>query len=401
MKKIVLVIITICISVSLGYSQKAKVQTAWNFYKEPYNQYDKAKEAIDEAVTNEQTASMAKTWYYKGLIYAALHGSDKYKGLCDNCLFIAYEAFSKANQLEPKNEWFDEINSLRIPLIIKSIFDDGVKSYQAKDYKSALASFEKVMVMSPSDTAVVLNSAYSAERAGEKEKAIKYYEQLVSYKFDDTNIYLSLADIYKTNKQSDKALQTIRVGRKIFPDNLGLMLSEINILLSEGRSKDAIGAMDEAISKDQTNTSLYLALGSTYDNLAHPSDSTIKATIKPEQVAEYTSKAESTYKNGLKVDSNNFNLNYYLGAMYFNQAADMIGKANSLKSNADYEKAKVKFDLKFKDAEPYLEKALEANPNKTAEDKETYKSTLVSLKQLYIRTGENDKFKKVDDLLKK
>lgn len=400
MKKVVLVIITICLSVSSIYSQKAKVQTAWNFYKEPYNQYDKAKEAIDEAVANEQTATMAKTWYYKGLIYTELYGSEKYKSLCNNCLFVAYEAFSKAIQLDPQNEWIDDINSIRIPFIIKAIFDEGVKSYQAKDYKSALNSFEKVMVMSPSDTAVVLNSAYSAERAGEKEKAIKYYEQLVSYKFDDTNIYLSLADIYKTNKQSEKALATIRAGRNISPGNLGLMLAEINILLAEGRSKDAVGAMDGAISKDPTNTSLYLALGSTYDNLAHPSDSTIKATIKPEQVAEYTSKAESTYKNGLQVEPNDFNLNYFLGAMYFNQAVDMIGKANSLKSNADYEKAKIKFDLKFKDSEPYLEKALETNPNKTPEDKETYKSTLVSLKQLYLRTGENDKFKKVDDLLK-
>lgn len=400
MKKVVLVIITICLSVSSIYSQKAKVQTAWNFYKEPYNQYDKAKEAIDEAVANEQTATMAKTWYYKGLIYTELYGSEKYKSLCNNCLFVAYEAFSKAIQLDPQNEWIDDINSIRIPFIIKAIFDEGVKSYQAKEYKSALNSFEKVMVMSPSDTAVVLNSAYSAERAGEKEKAIKYYEQLVSYKFDDTNIYLSLADIYKTNKQSEKALATIRAGRIISPGNLGLMLAEINILLAEGRSKDAVGAMDGAISKDPTNTSLYLALGSTYDNLAHPSDSTIKATIKPEQVAEYTSKAESTYKNGLQVEPNDFNLNYFLGAMYFNQAVDMIGKANSLKSNADYEKAKIKFDLKFKDSEPYLEKALETNPNKTPEDKETYKSTLVSLKQLYLRTGENDKFKKVDDLLK-
>lgn len=400
MKKVVLVIITICLSVSSIYSQKAKVQTAWNFYKEPYNQYDKAKEAIDEAVANEQTATMAKTWYYKGLIYTELYGSEKYKSLCNNCLFVAYEAFSKAIQLDPQNEWIDDINSIRIPFIIKAIFDEGVKSYQAKDYKSALNSFEKVMVMSPSDTAVVLNSAYSAERAGEKEKAIKFYEQLVSYKFDDTNIYLSLADIYKTNKQSEKALATIRAGRNISPGNLGLMLAEINILLAEGRSKDAVGAMDGAISKDPTNTSLYLALGSTYDNLAHPSDSTIKATIKPEQVAEYTSKAESTYKNGLQVEPNDFNLNYFLGAMYFNQAVDMIGKANSLKSNADYEKAKIKFDLKFKDSEPYLEKALETNPNKTPEDKETYKSTLVSLKQLYLRTGENDKFKKVDDLLK-
>ena len=53
MKQVIKTVITVCLSFSFGFSQKAKVQTAWNFYKDPYNQYDKAKEAIDEAVTNK------------------------------------------------------------------------------------------------------------------------------------------------------------------------------------------------------------------------------------------------------------------------------------------------------------------------------------------------------------
>jgi tetratricopeptide (TPR) repeat protein len=399
MKKIALLVITVCFTASLGYSQKAKVQTAWNFYKEPYQQYDKAKEAIDEALTNEQTSGMAKTWYYKGLIYAALYGSEKYKNLCDNCLWTAYEAFSKANQLDPKNEWVDDIN-FRISLIVRSVFDEGVKSYQAKDFKSALGSFEKVLIMSPADTAVILNSAYSAERAGDKQKAIQYYEQLIGYKYRDINIYLSLADIYKNQKENDKALATIRNGRAQYPDTLSLLLTEINILLAQGKSKDALGSMEAAIAKDPTNTSLYLAQGSTYDNLAHPSDEAARTALKPEQKTEYSEKAVTAYKNGLKVNPNDFNLNYYLGAMYFNEAAEMVSVANGLKSNADYEKAKVKFDAKFKESEPYLEKALETNPKSSAEDKDTYKSTLVSLKQLYLKTGETEKYKKVDDLSK-
>ena len=400
MKQVIITVITVCLSFSFGFSQKAKVQTAWNFYKDPYNQYDKAKEAIDEAVTNEQTSVMAKTWYYRGLIYAALHGSEKYKNLCDNCLWTAFESFTKANQLEPKNEWSDEINSLRIPLIVKSIFDEGVKNYQSKDYKGALTSFEKVLLMAPTDTAVLLNTAYSAERAGETDKAVKLYEQLISFKYQDVNVYSSLSEIYKSRKDMDKALATIQSGRKLFPDNLALLLSEINIFLAEGRSKDAVGSMDAAIAKDPTNTSLYLALGSTYDNMAHPSDAAAKIALKPEQVADYTSKAESAYKAGLQVNPNDFNLNYYLGAMYFNQAVVLIEDANKMKSNAEYEKAKLKFVDKFKQAEPYFEKAMEVNPNKTAEDKETYKSTLVSLKQLYLQTDEKEKFTKVDNLYK-
>ena len=49
MKRFTLTLITFCITISYVIAQKAKVQTAYNFYKEPYQQYDKAKEAIDEA----------------------------------------------------------------------------------------------------------------------------------------------------------------------------------------------------------------------------------------------------------------------------------------------------------------------------------------------------------------
>ena len=93
-------------------------------------------------------------------------------------------------------------------------------------------------------------------------------------------------------------------------------------------------------------------------------------------------------------------MNYNLGALYFNQAVEMINAANLLKSNTEFDKAKVKYEAKFKEAQPYLEKSLETNPNKSAEDKDTYKGTLTSLKQLYIRTGETEKYTKVTEQLK-
>lgn len=400
MKRISLLLITTCLSASLVYSQKAKVQTAWNYYKDPYNQYDKAKEAIDEASLNETSSAMAKTWYYKGLIYAALYNSEKYKSLCDNCLWIAYESFTKANKIDPKNDWADEITTVRIPLVVNDVFKKGVKAYEAKDFKVALEEFERVLIMSPGDTSVILNSAYSAEHAGDMVKAKQYYNQLISYKFNDDKIYLALSEIYMNEKDTANALKTIRDGRTVFPDSLSLMLNEINILLSSGRQKEATAALDAAIAKDPNNPSLYLALGATFDNLANPRDKAAKEALKPEQYNDYISRSESAYKNGIKIDPNNYILNYNLGALYFNQAVEMINAANLLKSNTEFDKAKVKYEAKFKEAQPYLEKSLETNPNKSAEDKDTYKGTLTSLKQLYIRTGETEKYTKVTEQLK-
>jgi tetratricopeptide (TPR) repeat protein len=398
-KKLSLLLIIFCIGVSYTNAQKAKVQTAYNYYKEPYQQYDKAKEAIDEAILNEQSKGMPKTWYYRGLIYQSLYKSEKYGSLCDNCLKTAFESFQKANELDPKNEWADEITHVRIPFLANKVFDSGVNAFKEKRFEQALADFELVHKMSPGDTSVLLNSAYSAERSGNIEKAKMYYTQLIGMKYSDENIYLSLSNIYKAEKDTLKALSTIKDGRIVFPESMNLMLAEINLLLAMGRNEEATQALDAATKKDPNNENLYLALGSTYDNLANPRDNNRKELPKPKNYNEYVSKAEEAYKKGLSINPDNYELNYNLGALYFNQAAEMANQANAIKSDAEFAKAKEQYENKFRDAQPYLEKSLEKNPRKTEDDISTYEGTLISLKQLYARLGETEKYNKIKALL--
>ena len=70
----------------------------------------------------------------------------------------------------------------------------------------------------------------------------------------------------------------------------------------------------------------------------------------------------------------------------------MANKANEIKSNTEYAKAKEKFDAKFKESMPYLEKAHELNPEDT--------NTMVSLKQLYARLNETEKYEMINAKLK-
>jgi len=399
MKKAGSIFLIICFSVIYAVGQKAKVQTAYNYYKEPYQQFDKAKEAIDEAILNEQSAGMAKTWYYRGLIYQALYKNEKYGNLCDNCLWVSYEAFQKSLEKEADNEWAEEIKFIRIPWLTNKVFENGVQAFKAKDYKTALAEFEKVQQMTPGDTSVLLNSAYSAERAGDLDKAKQYYSKLVEMKYPDDNVYLSLSNIYKQENDNEKALKIIRSGIEIYPDSVNLLLGEINILLSTGRNEEATKSLEKTIKRDPNNPSLYLALGSTYDNLANPRDKEGKELPKPKNFDELVNNAESTYKRGLQVAPENYELNYNLGALYFNKAAEMANQANKITSNVEYNKAKDAFDAKFKEAEPYLEKALQNNPKKTEDDLFTYNNTLISLKQLYVRTGETEKYDKIKVLI--
>ncbi len=387
MKRISLVLITILISTGIALSQKSKVRSAYNFYKEPYKQYDKAKEAIDEAVLNEQSKTMAEAWYYRGLIYTALHGNESFKSLCNQCLQTAVESFQKANELDPKNEWADEINGFRIPQAKQLIFSEGVSDFNGGNFTKALSNFEYVLKLSPGDTTVTLNSAISAENAGNKEKAKLYYGQLTSMKFNDDHIFLALSNIYLEEKDTTNALKTLQEARKLFPDTLRLLLAEINIMLASNRQQEAIGSMESAIVKDPQNQNLYLALGNAYDNMAHPKDEKGNEKAKTAETEEYSKKAEDYYKKGLLINPNSFELNFNLGAYYFNKASEMENNANALKSVTEYDKAKIEFDNKYKQSEPFLEKALELNPNDNG--------TLSSLKLLYFRTKETEKYNMV------
>jgi len=376
---------------TLASGQKALIQKAFNYYKEPYQQYDEAKKAIDEAMKSEENQANEKAWYYRGLIYHALYNNPTYGHLCDRCLETAYESFIKANELNPKNEWVDEIKTLRLAFVMRDFFNKGVEDFNHAKYGDALTAFEYVQKINPSDTSAVLNSAFAADKAMNYEKAKLYYLRLINMNYKDDKVYMSLAAIYKQEKDTARALMTIQDARKIFPDSLNLMLSEINMLLSSGHSKEAAAAMETAVQKDPTNQSLYLALGSTYDQMANPRDETGKDLPKPMNYSECMSKAEQAYQRGLQLNPNNFELNYNLGAIYFNQGAEMANAAINIKSTEEFNKAKASYEAKFRQAEPYLEKAYDLNPND--------KGVLTSLKQLYARTGETEKYNKIKSIL--
>ena len=366
MKKLLLLFTVIVCSTGSTEAQKSKVQTAWNYYK--YDELDKAKTAIDEASLNETTIGMAKTWYYKGLIYQKMYKHEKYGNLDPNALVVAYEAYTKALEIEPGYEFASEINQNKL-VIGNQIFGQGVEHFNAKKYDLALGSFENVLKISPNDTLATLNAAYSAERSGNKEKAKSYYHKLITMKYNDPKIYIFLSNIYKAESDSATALATVQKGRQQFPADNNLLIEELNMYLASGKDKEALELLNVAIQNDPSNPNLRFAQGTVYDKLNRKND------------------AADSYKKAIELKPDFFDAYYNLGAMYFNEAAEMANKANELKSNTEYAKAKEKFDAKFKESAPYLEKAHQLNPADM--------NTMISLKQLYARTGENVKYDKI------
>jgi tetratricopeptide (TPR) repeat protein len=356
------------LAAGMACAQNVKVQTAFSNYK--YEKYDKAAEAIDEAIQHEQTSQKDKTWYYRGLIYHAMHDDSTLSARYPDHLKIAYESYARALELDPDSKFKEEIEK-RMPIVLNQMFQVGVEHYNRKEFEPALKAFESVLSFNAMDTLSMVNAAFSADRAGETTKAKTYFTKLVALQYSDPNVYRLLSKIHMTEGDSAKALEVIQAGRKVLPQDTNLLLDEINYYLASGRHNEALPRLNEAISKDTTNHILFFARGNLYDKSGQ------------------TEKAQTDYEKAISLKPDYFDAYYNLGAMYFNQGADMANKANNIPASEQkrYDAAKKAADDKFRQAMPYLEKALELSPDD--------RSTLLSLKQLYARIGETLKYEQV------
>ena len=356
-----------------AFAQKAKVTAAYNFQR--YDELDKAKEAIDEAVANAETAGFWKAWKYRGDIYYAIAKTEKeeFKGLSENPLQVAFESYKQVFKVEASKKMDEnEINSA-LQRIYPLAFNTGIAFYNNEDYKKARGYFEICFGVNAHfgsvDTLSLYNIALTSDLSGDIEKAIEAYSQCIDYNYRGANTIAELANIYLVAERTDDAKALLKKGRKKYPRNQFLVTTELNIYLTNGEFEDALENLNIAIENDPTNPIFYYARGTIYNNQPN------------------LEKAIEDYSKAIENDVNYFDAYYNLGALYFNQGADMINACNEIMDNKKYEACKAEADIVFQNALPPLEKAYELNP----EDQ----NTVVSLKQVYVRTGNTEKYEQM------
>jgi tetratricopeptide (TPR) repeat protein len=176
-------------------------------------------------------------------------------------------------------------------------------------------------------------------------------------------------------------LTTLQNARGDFPREQALIIEELNIYLVAGEFERAKENLMLAAEQDPTNEILWFSLGSVYDNL-NMQDEAVEA-----------------YGKSLGIKPDYFDANYNLGALYFNKAVQMVNDANDMwKPRMSKDESAKQTEMEkggkamFSTALPYLEKALEVDP----EDRET----LRSLRDIYARVGLDDKMLEVSAKLK-
>ncbi len=378
-----IILLTFILAVTTVFAQKGKVTSALN-YKES-GKLDKAYETIEETIDpsnekSEKTINWPKTWETRGEIFQAIYESkdENIKKLSADPLGEALKSYKKALELDDKKGGSNSVK-IKLTLLTNSLANQAVEAFNNEDYKKALQSFEQILEINDIDivkadnpdaidTVYIFNAGLAAYNAKDYDKAIKYYKEAAEYGYNGARTYSLVANSYQMKKDTLGALETLKEAFKKYPEDNGVLTSMIQIYLDLDKTEDAMTYLDMAIQQDPTNATYYFAQGTLYEKLNKEQEA-IKA-----------------YENAIKYDDKYFNAYYNLGALYYNKGVQQIEVANKVPAsdNEKYVAETKKADKWWKEAIPYMEKCLELNPDD--------KMTLESLKNLYYRMKEMDKY---------
>ena len=372
------------------FASNVDVQSAYNCMKK--GQYDKAKGYIDRAVNDADTRESAKAWNYRGQIYSQIEVSKdpKIKACAQNAIDTALYSYTRAMSLDKKAEFVEDIMH-GLFSCSGEIYSKGVEKYNTKEYEQAYSKFEKVnqvgLLLGRKDSLFLSSnffagiSAESVKKPEYSTKAKECYLRLLDMKYKNPKMYVNLADIYKAEKDTSKALQLIQNIRKVLPDDLDLIIAESNIYLQQHKSVEAQNILKLAISKDPNNAVLHLAVGQKYEEN--------KEIDNAEK--EYLA-AVALIKN--QNDPNYVLANYNLGALYFNKFLDYKKQIDELtEGDKRYDEfMKLKED-NLKKAQEIFEGVEKVAPNDF--------DTLKSLRQIYSLKSNKAGYERVNEKLKK
>lgn len=372
MKKIVF-LLAVALVGNTAIAQNSKVNRALNYAKPEYNQLDKAKEAIEEAIVHEKTKDSPKAWKARAIVYQSIAQTkdEKFKKLSENPLQEAIKSYEKAIELDVKKRYWKDIKPQMQMCGILSI-NKGIEYFNAEDFKKALAAFEtslkidKITEPGKVDSMIIYNSGIAADRAKNYEKAIKYYTKTCQMDYEGSKVYGYLANVYKAKGDTVQYIKTLETGIEKHPESVPIIFELINYYLDSDQSENALAYIDKAIQKDPENHTLYFAKGAIYD--------------KQNNMEE----AKAAYEASVKRKPDYFDAYYNLGALFFNKGVEMLNQANTLPASKqkEYEIALREAYKELEKALPYLEKAHEVNPEET--------TTITTLKEIYFKIR-NDK----------
>jgi len=367
---------------------------------------DKLTEAIAlaDASINDATVKADPTaWQTYGEVHMAALNADVQSIVLNSDAPIqhptstakAYEGFKMASELAQKSyHTKDAMKALAAGL--QNMYYMGSALYQSGDFKNAYGAFKAVYdgfaltqkngeesaFDAKEHDKTLYYAALCAQQAGMMGEARAALTTLVETGKAEPEVYEGLIALYPDDPDRQETL--LADARTKYPNDLGLLYSEINHYLAKGEMTSLISKLEKAIEMEPNNVSVYVTLGQVYDKLFQD-----QAKTDPAASEESFSKALQYYEMGRARDSKNFDAIYSIGALWYNKAAAYSVELNALaddisaEGNRKYDAKKAEMDEAFAKALPFFLEAEKLNGKDL--------NTLVALREIYARQEHYEK----------
>ena len=132
------------------------------------------------------------------------------------------------------------------------LFNSAIDKYNAQEYSKSLDYYDAIFDIIPLDSedqlkrgnitneTILYNSFFASRKMEDNAKSRELLQELIDINFNEPDIYIHMSNIYLEEKDIDKALEYLALGRDMFEEDQGLINTEINLYIKLGRTSELI-----------------------------------------------------------------------------------------------------------------------------------------------------------------
>ncbi len=278
--------------------------------------------------------------------------------------------------------------------VVSSLVNGAVDDQNTQNYSAAASKLEKAYNFSKKDTVYLYFAASNAVNGNDYDTALRNYNKLKELNYSGSEL-----QYYSINKETgEEEVSATKQERDLLvlakthinpterysePKSAEIAKNVALIYISQGKNDEALAAMADARAENPDDIALLRSEADVYFKMKRMDkyQETIKKVLEKDPnnaelvynlgIAEYqqgnNDKAIEYYKKATEIKSDYAPAYNNIAAIILSDEKSIVDEMNSLgTSRADYERydvLKVKKENVYKEALPYLEKALESKPD--------------------------------------
>ncbi len=279
----------------------------------------RAESAILQAEKHVTTANDARTFYLKAYVYKEMFsnasGAERKK-----LRLKVFESVKRCEALDVDHAFKPVVRQLH-DYMIASVFNDASDAFNKQDYHEAIEGFRQYLDISVINDEYWLDANYflasSLNGVGETDSAVVYYELLKDRNYDQPLVFVDLAYIHLKKGNLTPAKQVIQEGVRRFPTYYDILVAELNVLSASRDFRQLEARAEQFLKENPESIDVMLMLAGTY----------MKDVTQETRYAAFQ-KAVAVYQSVIAADPLNYDGNYNLGVLYYNEAVDIVNQNN-------------------------------------------------------------------------